>query len=214
MISVDSQRNRLIENYVRTAVKDQRVVEAIQRVPRHEFVPEDYQAEAYQNRPLPIDENQTISQPSLVAQMTEALQLKPTDKVLEIGTGSGYQAAILAELAGEVFTVERFAQLAQKAEVALTKLGYENVEVVVGDGTQGLPQEAPFDAIIVTAAAPEIPQPLIDQLKESGRLVIPVGDKLWGQRLLVGTKENSQLKTRETTPVMFVPLIGQHGWQD
>lgn len=202
------QRKRLIETYIKPAgVNDERVLEAFGLVPHHEFVLPENKDEAYSDIPLPIGEGQTISQPSLVAAMTQALQLKGDEKVLEIGTGSGYQAAILSLLVKEVYTVERIESLAERAKRLLKQLGYNNVTVVVGNGTAGLPQFSPFDAIIVTAAASEIPKPLIEQLKEGGRIIIPVGERFGEQTLKLGTKEHGRLHIVDLEAVRFVPLI-------
>jgi protein-L-isoaspartate(D-aspartate) O-methyltransferase len=186
-------------------VKDPAVVAAMRHVPRHRFVPGEYSLFAYIDGPLPIGHRQTISQPSLVADMTEALQLKKTDKVLEIGTGSGYQAAILAELADQVLTIEIVEPLARQAEQTLTELGYRNVRVRTGDGYGGWPDEAPFDAIIVTAAPDHVPQPLLEQLAVGGRLVIPVGKDFQTLELHRRTVTGYERKTLNF--VRFVPLI-------
>jgi protein-L-isoaspartate(D-aspartate) O-methyltransferase len=177
------------------------------KVPRHEFVPEHLRPLAYSDSPLPIGEDQTISQPYIVAFMTEALKLKPHDKVLEIGTGSGYQAAVLAEIADSVFTIEIIESLGKSADVRLKRLGYQNVVVRIGDGYQGWVEEAPFDAIMVTAAPDQVPQPLIDQLKVGGRLVIPVGVE--EQELVRITKTNEGVTRENLLPVMFVPMTGE-----
>ena len=201
-----TERNRLVDQYViPNGVKDPDVIATMRRVPRHRFVPAQYSIFAYIDGPLPIGHDQTISQPSLVANMTEALTLKKTDKVLEIGTGSGYQAAILAELASKVFTIEIVEPLARQAEQTLTELGYKNVRVRVGDGYQGWPEEAPFDAIIVTAAPEQVPQPLLDQLAVGGRLILPVGRDIQTLDLYHRTAEGYQRKT--LTLVRFVPLV-------
>lgn len=201
-----TERNRLVDQYViPSGVKDPDVITTMRRVPRHRFVPARYSLFAYIDGPLPIGHDQTISQPSLVANMTEALTLKKTDKVLEIGTGSGYQAAILAELATKVFTIEIVEPLARQAEQTLTELGYKNVRVRVGDGYQGWPEEAPFDAIIVTAAPERVPQPLLDQLAVGGRLILPVGRDIQTLDLYHRTAEGYQRKT--LTLVRFVPLV-------
>ena len=201
-----TERNRLVDQYViPSGVKDPDVITTMRRVPRHRFVPARYSLFAYIDGPLPIGHDQTISQPSLVANMTEALTLKKTDKVLEIGTGSGYQAAILAELATKVFTIEIVEPLARQAEQTLTELGYKNVRVRVGDGYQGWPEEAPFDAIIVTAAPEQVPQPLLDQLAVGGRLILPVGRDIQTLDLYHRTAEGYQRKT--LTLVRFVPLV-------
>ncbi len=192
-------------------VRDPRVLEAMLRVPRHLFVPEDLRHRAYEDTPLPIGEGQTISQPYMVAWMTELLGVEEGDRVLEIGTGSGYQAAVLCELAGEVFSVEKNPVLAREAEERLRSLGYANVRVRVGDGTLGWSEEAPFDGIVVTAGAPSVPQPLLEQLAEGGRLVIPVGSATM-QMLTVVRKEDGTFRTTEEGTCIFVPLVGKYGW--
>lgn len=194
-------------------IKDERVLAAMRKVPRHLFVPEHIRHSAYEDMALPIGENQTISQPYMVAIMTELLELQGNEKVLEVGTGSGYQAAILAELAKEVYTIERFSSLAEEARKRLIELGYTNVHVIVGDGTKGLEEKAPFDRIIVTAAAPKIPEPLINQLNENGIIVTPVGER-FSQILVKGKKERGKLIEEYHTPCVFVPLVGEHGWKE
>jgi protein-L-isoaspartate(D-aspartate) O-methyltransferase len=189
-------------------LKDARVLAAMSKVPREEFVPAESRAASYEDGPLPIGGGQTISQPYIVAFMTEQLQPKPGDRVLEIGTGSGYQAAILAELVKEVYSVEIVEPLAKNAEAALARLGYKNVHLKVGDGYKGWPEEAPFDAIIVTCAPDKVPQPLTDQLKDGGRMVIPVGER-FAQELYLLEKKNGQLKESVTLPVRFVPMSGE-----
>jgi len=191
-------------------ITDKDVLAAMERVPRHEFVPEEYRSQAYADHPLPIGYGQTISQPYIVALMTQLLELRPTDKVLEIGTGSGYQAAILAELCKEVYTVEIIKELAEQAEKRLKRLGYTNVHVKHGDGYYGWEEHAPFDAIIVTAAPDHIPPPLIAQLKDGGRMVIPVGPPGGYQTLWLVKKEGEKIITRNITGVIFVPLTGGH----
>ena len=186
-------------------IKDERVLAALRKVPRHEFVPTVEKLLAYTDGPLPIGHGQTISQPYIVALMTELLQPEPTDKVFEVGTGSGYQAAVLAELTKEVYTIEIVEPLYEQARERLKKLGYTNVHVRLGDGTKGWPDAAPFDKMIVTAAGLKIPDALIEQLKEGGRLVMPVGEV--EQILVVGEKRNNVLETHETIPVRFVPLV-------
>lgn len=193
-------------------VVDERVLAAMRAVPRHEFVPFGQRRHAYEDVPLPIGEGQTISQPSLVAQMTHELGLMEHERVLEIGTGSGYQAAILAQLAKEVYTVERIPSLTQRASKVLQKLGYTNIHVYLGNGTWGLPAHAPYDAIIVTAASPQIPEPLKEQLAEGGRMVIPVGESVDSEVLMVCVKQHGQFRMRYLEPVRFVPLIGDYGW--
>lgn len=198
---------------VSRGIKDERVLAAMRKVPRHLFVPEYIRHSAYEDMALPIGENQTISQPYMVAIMTELLELQGNEKVLEIGTGSGYQAAILAELSKEVYTIERFSSLAEEARRRLIELGYNNVYVIVGDGTKGLEEKAPFDRIIVTAAAPKIPEPLINQLSENGIIVAPVGER-FSQILIKGKKEKGKLIEEYHTPCVFVPLVGEHGWKE
>lgn len=187
------------------------VLDALDKVPRHEFVPEEQRKYAYANRPLPIGHGQTISQPFIVALMTDLLHLPPGGRVLEIGTGSGYQAAVLALLAKTVFSIEIVPELARSAGERLKRLGYGNVEVKVGDGYFGWPEQAPFDAIVVTAAPTQIPPPLVQQLKPGGRMVIPVGAQFLPQYLvLVEKTPDGKLTTKELLPVAFVPLTGEH----
>jgi protein-L-isoaspartate(D-aspartate) O-methyltransferase len=188
-------------------VSDPAVLQAMGSVPRHLFVPENQKESAYRDHPLPIGKGQTISQPYIVAYMTEALQLTPTDRVLEIGTGSGYQAAVLAELVREVYTMEIVPELGEKARETLSALGYTNVFVKIGDGYKGWPEKAPFDGIMVTCAPEDIPQPLIDQLREGGRMVIPVGNTYGVQKLVRGVKKNKELITEDLLPVRFVPMV-------
>ena len=191
---------------------DPRLVEALRTVPRNEFVPGSAARSAWENRALPIGHGQTISQPFVVALMTQLLELTPESRVLEIGTGSGYQAAILAELAGEVFSIEVVPELAEAASSVLERLGYRNVQVRAGNGRDGWPDAAPFDAIIVTAGADEIPPALVQQLRTGGRLVIPVDAQWTGQDLFVAVKqEDGSLKKRRALSVIFVPLIGGSG---
>ncbi len=190
---------------------DPRVKAAMARVPRHEFVPESVRGRAYDNRPLPIGHGQTISQPYIVALMTDLLELGEDAVVLDVGTGSGYQAAVLAEIAARVYSIEIVAELGREARARLERLGYENVEVKIGDGFFGWPEKAPFDGILIAAAADEIPQPLIDQLKPGGRMILPHGDPSRSQDLLVLEKnESGELTRRSTIPVRFVPLTGEH----
>ena len=189
---------------------DDNVLKAMATVPRHEFVPEKHRHQSYRNRPLPIGYGQTISQPAIVAMMTDLLQLESTDKALEIGTGSGYQAAILAELVEQVFSIEFVPELAERAAVDLERTGYLNVTTREGDGYFGWEEEAPFDAIIVTAASDHIPPPLLKQLKPGGRMVIPVGSRFMVQHLVLVTKDaDDNIVTEQLLPVRFVPLIGQ-----
>lgn len=199
----------MIENQIRArGIKDEVVLNTIRKVDRQKFVPEEIRHHAYSDRPLPIGEGQTISQPYIVALMTELLELKKGNRVLEVGTGSGYQAAILAELADHVYTIETIGSLALSAERLLRELGYRNINVKIGDGYIGWEEFAPFDAIIVTAAPSHVPQPLLDQLKEGGRLVIPVGD--YYQELKKITKVKGKIKSQNVIPVVFVPMIGEH----
>ena len=201
----------LTEQLENRGITDQRVLAAMGEVPRHLFVESALADRAYEDRALPIGERQTISQPYMVALMTQALELTGVERVLEIGTGSGYQAAVLAQLASRVYSVERLKPLADRARELLDRLKLFNVVIKVFDGTFGWPEEAPFDAIIVTAAAPAVPRPLIDQLKEGGRLVAPVGDRE-DQRLVKAVKRSSGVQTTMLTHCTFVPLIGSHGW--
>jgi protein-L-isoaspartate(D-aspartate) O-methyltransferase len=194
-------------SYIGTDTLNSRFVEALQHVPRHEFVPTSYRHYAYQNRPLPIGEEQTISQPYIVALMTDLAQVDKDSIVLEVGTGSGYQAAVLAELASHVYTIEIIEMLGLRAQETLQRLGYNNISVLIGDGYNGWPEHAPFDAILVTAAPETVPQPLIDQLKPGGRMVIPVGPQGRAQSLRVIEKDsNGEVSERDVLPVGFVPL--------
>src|SRR6185503_17588241 len=191
-----------------------RVMEAMAKVPRHEFVPPGDRRNAYANRPLPIGMGQTISQPFIVALMTDLMEIKPGDRVLEIGTGSGYQAAVLAALAGTVYTIEIVEPLGRESAERLNRLGYRNVVTRIGDGYQGWPGEAPFDSIMVTAAPREVPKPLIDQLKPGGRLVVPVGGQVAGQSLLLIEKQaDGTITRRNVLAVRFVPLTDKSGRQ-
>jgi protein-L-isoaspartate(D-aspartate) O-methyltransferase len=201
-----AQRQRMVEQQLKPRdIKDQRVLAAMAKVPREEFIPVDARGDAYEDGPLPIGYDQTISQPYIVAFMTEQLGLKPSDRVLEVGSGSGYQAAILAELVAEVYTIEIVEPLANTAKATLQRLGYKNVHIKAGDGYNGWPEEAPFDAIIVTCAPDKVPQPLVDQLKDGGRMVIPVGER-FAQQLYLLEKKNGQLKESVSLPVRFVPM--------
>jgi protein-L-isoaspartate(D-aspartate) O-methyltransferase len=205
-------RIRMVEQQLKSrGILDQRVLDAMMDIPRHRFVDPDAQDAAYQDRPLPIGFKQTISQPYMVALMTQLLQLQPDDIVLEIGTGSGYQAAVLSRLAQTVFTVERIPELAEKASRILDAIGSENVTVVVSDGSIGLEEHAPFNAIIVTAAAPDVPEPLKEQLADGGRLVIPTGGR-GTQYLERWTRQKDRYELERMVPVAFVPLLGRHGW--
>ena len=191
-------------------VQNVRVLDAMRRVPRHEFVPDAYKASAYADSPLPTSQGQTISQPYIVALMTELADPKPEHRVLEVGTGSGYQAAILSGLVREVYSIELVSELASTAKLRLERLGYKNVQVRQGDGYLGWPQHAPFDSILVTAGAKEIPKPLVDQLKPGGRMIIPVGESSQEQVLQVIAKDASgKVTIRDVIPVRFVPLLRQ-----
>jgi protein-L-isoaspartate(D-aspartate) O-methyltransferase len=197
--------------YLDKEALDPRVMEAIATVPRHQFVPDDQRAHAYENRPLSIGHGQTISQPYIVAIMTDLLKLKPGDRVLEIGTGSGYQAAVLAPLTDAVFTIEIIEPLAREAQARFRRLGYANIRSRIGDGYYGWEEQGPFDAIIVTAAADHVPPPLIKQLKPGARMVIPVGGRFLTQQLVLVSKDDDQhVTTRQILPVRFVPLTGEH----
>ncbi len=202
-----THRQRMIEQQLKPrGIKDERVLAAMAKVPREEFIPVDARADAYEDGPLPIGYDQTISQPYVVAFMTEQLRPKQSDRVLEIGSGSGYQAAILGELVAEVYTIEIVEPLAKSAEATLQRLGYNNVHIKAGDGYKGWPAQAPFDAIIVTCAPEKVPQPLVDQLKDGGRMVIPVGER-FAQQLYLLEKKDGQLKESVTLPVRFVPML-------
>ncbi len=192
-------------------IRDPRVLEAMERVPRHEFVPQDHVADAYGDFPLPIGEGQTISQPYIVAAMLEALALRAEDAVLEIGTGSGYQAAILCELCRNVYSMERHASLSDRAEKTLKRLGYDNFELRTGDGGLGWPEAAPFDAIVVSAAVPRVPVTLFEQLREGGRLILPVGSQISQELQLVGKQSGVAMLTH-LDGCRFVPLVGSGGF--
>ena len=210
--SLLAERKKMVEEQLVAPgrnIKDRRVLEVMASVPRHEFVPEAVRRFAYWDEPLPIGYGQTISQPFIVAFMTEQLNPKPTDRVLEIGTGSGYQAAVLSRLVAEVFTVEIIEPLAKQAESDLKRLGYDNVKVLAGDGYQGWPEHAPFDAIIVTCAPDHIPKPLVDQLREGGRMIIPVGPPD-NQQLFLLQKHGSKVEQRAILPVRFVLMQRAH----
>lgn len=207
-------RERMVKTQlIPRGIRDQRVLDAMMKVPRHLFVEEALRGEAYNDHPLPIGHKQTISQPYIVALMTQALELKGNEHTLEIGTGSGYQTAILAELCEKVYTIERIRPLLEKARKRLWDLGYTNILFKAFDGTLGWEEYAPFDAIIVTAGAPRVPQPLLDQLAEGGRLVIPVGGK-FSQDLIKITKKNGNIIQKDLGGCRFVDLIGIYGWKD
>ena len=205
-----SARSRMIEHDLKARdITDPAVLGAMETVPRHRFVPESLQHRAYDDCPLPIGEGQTISQPYIVALMTQSLALDKDDRVLEIGTGSGYQAAVLGELAGQVFSVEIVAALAQRASRLLRALGYENVSVRAGDGFFGWKEHAPYDAIILTCAAPDVPPALVEQLREGGKIILPLGRTFLPQSLVLGTKKGARLEIRRLLPVRFVPMTGR-----
>lgn len=206
-------RRRMVDTQIEArGISDPRVLAAMRRVPRHLFVPQGLWDQAYNDYPLPIGEDQTISQPYIVALMTEALELKETDRVLEIGTGSGYQAAILAELAAVVYTIDRLAPLTASAGTVLESLGYKNLHLRAGDGTLGWPEDAPYDAILVTAGAPQVPRPLVEQLALGARLVIPVGDR-FSQTLTRVRQAKDGVHYDYLGGCRFVKLIGKYGWQ-
>lgn len=206
-------RRRMVEEQViARGITDRQVIEAMLKVPRHKFVEQALESQAYQDTPLPIGEKQTISQPYMVAFMSEALQLKGHEKVLEVGTGSGYQAAVLALLADRVFSLERIPELARRARKTLDACGYTKVNIKLADGTHGWREMAPFDAIIITAGAPEIPQNYLDQLEIGGRLVIPVGDRLSQTLMRVTRTSNDHYHKERLLGCRFVPLVGNHGW--
>jgi protein-L-isoaspartate(D-aspartate) O-methyltransferase len=207
-------RNRMVDSQlISRGIKDTRVLDAMRKVPRHRFVEEALFSQAYNDHPLPIGEKQTISQPYMVALMTEALELQGPERVLEIGTGSGYQTAILAELAEKIYSIERIRPLSARAQRILDDLGYFNVVLKVGDGSLGLKEEAPFDAIMVTAGSPDIPQPLVDQLAMGGRLVVPVGDR-YTQALIKILRVKEGVTKTDLGGCRFVNLLGTHGWKD
>ena len=211
--SLPAQRLRMVEEQLRArGIRDERLLAAMAKVPREEFIsPEDI-ANAYGDYPLPIGAGQTISQPYIVAVMVEALELLPNDRVLEVGTGTGYQAAILGELSADVWSIERHAELADKAREILQRLGYSNVHVITGDGSLGLPEHAPFDKILVAAAAPRIPETLVGQLADGGRLVVPVGTRQ-EQQVQVVRKIGNETAVTFRDPCRFVPLVGEQGWE-
>jgi protein-L-isoaspartate(D-aspartate) O-methyltransferase len=206
-------RDEMVEHQLRArGISDERVLEALRRVPRHLFVPAARRDRAYDDTPLPLGEGQTISQPYMVAWMTELLELEGREVVLEVGTGSGYQAAVLGVLAKKVYTIERIPQLADEARKILDQLGVDNIEIVVGDGSKGLKEHAPYDRILVTAGSPSVPQVLVEQLADGGRLIIPVGPASM-QMLTVVTRHGSEIETHEVGGCVFVPLVGMYGWE-
>ena len=209
-VSEDSfarQRRRLVEQLKAEGIKSQGVLDALLRVPRHKFVPSSARHLSYENRPLPIGQGQTISQPFIVGYMTEVAEIAPDEKVLEIGTGSGYQAAVLAELAKQVYSIEIIPELAEGARTVLRELGYKNVEVRTGNGYAGWPEHAPFDAIVVTAAPDEVPKALVEQLAVRGKMVVPVGSGF--QQMVIINRTESGVVERRTIPVAFVPMTGK-----
>jgi protein-L-isoaspartate(D-aspartate) O-methyltransferase len=214
VINEVKERNRMVDDQIiPRGVRDERVLAAMRKVPRHEFLPEAIRGMAYADNAMPIGEGQTMSQPYMVALMTELLALKGAERVLEIGTGSGYQAAVLAELCEKVYTVERIKTIADRARATLDRLGYRSVAIKVYDGTYGWKDMAPFDAILVTAGSPDIPVPLVEQLGVGGRMVIPVGGR-YGQELMRVIKTAEGTVTEMNIPCVFVPLIGNHGWKE
>jgi protein-L-isoaspartate(D-aspartate) O-methyltransferase len=210
---VTARQAMVRDQLVARGVTSAPILQAMGEVPRHLFVAAEWQDEAYSDRPLPIDEGQTISQPYIVAMMIASLALPDNARVLEVGTGSGYQAAVLSRVAAQVYTIEYFPALARSARVLLQRLGYRNVEVVQGDGSLGLPQYAPYDGIIVAAAAPRIPTPLVEQLHDGCRLVIPVG-RIAEQELLLVIKRGASYTIERSVPCRFVPLRGREGWSE
>jgi protein-L-isoaspartate(D-aspartate) O-methyltransferase len=206
-------RDQMVETQIGArGIRDERVLSAMRRVPRHIFVPETARAAAYGDYPLPIGHGQTISQPYIVAMMTTLLQINPDDRVLEIGAGSGYQAAILGTLAKEVISIERIPEVALLAQENLSAASISSVRVIVGDGTLGYPERAPYDGVLITASTPSVPPPLIDQLVEGGRLVAPVGSRDL-QELIRLTRKGTDITRESFGGVMFVPLVGEHGWE-
>lgn len=208
------QRKRMVRTQLEPrGIVDERVLDVMREVPRHRFVPPAYRDMAYADAPLPIGHHQTISQPYIVALMTQLLQLTEQDRVLEVGTGSGYQAAVLSRIVDDVVSLERIPALVEQSRQLLSELGYDNVMVIQGDGSSGAGDEGLFDAITITAAAPALPDPLKDALKDGGRLVIPVGSR-FSQSLQRWTREGDTWRCEDIAPVAFVPLMGQHGWQE
>jgi len=211
--TLEEQRARMVEEQLRSrGIRDPRVLAAMSKVPREEFIASDDLRDAYGDHPLPIGAGQTVSQPYIVAAMVEALEMQPPDRVLEVGTGTGYEAAILGELAAEVWTIERHEELANKAREILARLGYPNVHVLHGDGSLGLPEQAPFDKILVAAGAPRIPDSLVAQLVDGGRLVVPVGNRA-EQQVHILRKLGSETVVTTHELCRFVPLVGQEGWE-
>src|SRR6478672_4434771 len=216
MADYSRQRERMVERQIAArGVHDEEVLEAMRTVPREEFVAEPLREFAYEDSPLPIEAGQTISQPYIVALMIEAAEVKHGDRVLEIGAGSGYAAAVMAKIADRVYAIERQPELGRVARERFERMGYDNVELKVGDGTRGWPEQAPFDAILAAAGGPEVPDVLLEQLADGGRLVMPVGRSRDSQRLVVVRRTGDRrYEQSELGAVRFVPLIGEHGWQD
>ena len=211
-MSFEEPRRRMVHEQLEwRGISDPRLLEAFRRVPRHLFVPPEQQAQAYEDHPIPIGVGQTISQPYMVALMVQLLKLQGHERILEVGTGSGYQLAILAELALEIYSVERLPELAAGALRRLEELGFLNVHISSGNGSLGWPEHAPYDGIVVAAGSPGIPQPLVDQLTDGGRLVIPVGSPQT-QTLTLAEKRSGQVRLTALTQCVFVPLVGEHGW--
>lgn len=210
------EREAMVERQIEgRGIRDRRILEAFRAVPREAFIAEDYADMAYGDHPLPIEAGQTISQPYIVALMIEAAGIGSEDKVLEVGGGSGYASAVMSRIAREVVSIERQHDLVELARTRLSELGYGNVRVIEGDGTRGCPEEAPFDAILAAASGSHVPQPLVDQLAEGGRIVMPVGDPGWVQKLVKATKgAGGTLVTEDLGGVRFVPLIGEEGWEE
>lgn len=206
-------RDEMVALLARRGIRDERVLAAMRFTPRHEFVPEQLRSEAYGDHALPVEAGQTISQPYIVALMTELLELEPESRVLEVGAGSGYQTAILASLASEVYAIERIPELAELADERVRRLGFSNVRVVCADGTSGWPEQAPYDAIVVAAGGPSVPEPLVDQLAIGGRLVLPVGTTV-SQRLVRIVKTEHGIREEDHGACIFVKLIGEHGFQE
>lgn len=204
-------RERLVETLQQKGIRDLAVLRAVEMTPRHDFVPSGLRHRAYEDSALPIGSGQTISQPFLHARYLELLQLTGRERVLEVGTGSGYQTVLLAHLVAQVFSIERISALLQQAREAIQRAGVRNVSLLLGDGSVGWREYAPYDAILVGAGAPSVPQPLVDQLAEGGRLLVPVGDRV-EQRLVVARRKGDNVETTEVAPVRFVPLVGSHGW--
>jgi protein-L-isoaspartate(D-aspartate) O-methyltransferase len=207
-------RKRMVEEQlIPRGISNPRVLEAFRKIERHKFIPEELRSSAYGDFPVPIGDGQTISQPYIVALMSECLDLHGGEKVLEIGTGSGYQTAILAELSKEVYSIERFESLSKHAAIILAELAYTNVRLKVGDGTLGWPEEAPFERIVVTAASPHIPLPLTEELAEKGKLLLPIGES-FSQALTLVEKKGNRLESKAICGCVFVPLVGKYGWRD